>query len=361
MTQPIECINRRSFVKAISVAATGFVAELSAIGQAESPRNIKLGYDSYSIRSLRLSAPGLVDYTAKLNLDTLFLTNLGALESFEERYLSDLKVRAAEKGIDIYLGSGSVCPSSSSFNTRFGSPEEHLALGIRMAKILGSPVLRVILGNAQDRRSPGGIEARIEETVDVCRRVRSMTIDAGIKLAFENHGDMQGWEIVSLVEAAGKDFVGITFDSGNAVAALEDPLAALEVMAPYIVATHLRDIMVWEYAEGARMQWCALGDGLLDWPNFVRRLSQLCPHVPVHFEIISGSNLDVPYLKPGFWNLWPKARAADFAGFVALAKRGRPREPHPWPEDKAERARAEREYQLSELEKSVTYAKGVWD
>jgi len=107
------------------------------------------------------------------------------------------------------------------------------------------------------------------------------------------------------------------------------------------------------------MQWCALGDGLVDWPKFIDRLAQWCPGVPVHFEIISGSNTAVPYLKPEFWEVWPKARAADFAKFVALARRGKSREPHPWPSDRQERLKAERQYQKSELERSVKYAREV--
>jgi sugar phosphate isomerase/epimerase len=351
-------LDRRSFLKTLALTAAGLAAGLPAKGQPTARRKIKLGYDNYSIRALGLKAPALLDYAVELKLDSVFITDLGALESFEDKYLADLKSRAADKGIDIYLGGGSICPTSTSFNNRYGTAEELLALGIRLARALGSPVFRAVLGNGRDRKSPGGIEARIAETVKVLGTARTRALDAGVKIAIENHsGDMQGWELVSMIEAAGKDFVGITFDSGNAVSALEDPLAALEVMAPCVVATHLRDIMVWEYEDGAMMQWCALGDGLVDWPRFIDRLAQWCPGVPVHFEIISGSNTPVPYLKPEFWGVWPKARAADFAKFLALAKRGKPREPHSWPADRQERLKAEREYQKSELERSVKYAR----
>jgi sugar phosphate isomerase/epimerase len=230
---------------------------------------------------------------------------------------------------------------------------------IDSAVIVGSKIVRAVLGSADDRK-PGPIDRHIDSTIAVLKRSRSKAMDANIKIAIENHaGDMQGWELVSMIEAAGKDFVGITFDSGNAVSALEDPLAALEVMAPFVAATHLRDIMVWEYEDGAMMQWCALGDGLVDWLRFIDRLAQWCPGVPVHFEIISGSNTSVPYLKPEFWEVWPKVRAADFAKFLALAKRGKPRGPHPWPTDRQERLKAERQYQKSELERSVKYARDM--
>ncbi len=351
-------LDRRNFLKTVALTAAGLAAGLPAQGQPTVRRKIKLGYDIYSIRSSGLKAPALLDYAVELKLDSVFLTDLGALESFEDKYLADLKARAADKGLDIYLGGGSICPSSTAFNKRYGTADELLALGIRLAKALGSPVFRTLLGSSRDRKSPGGIEARSADMVKVLKAARTRALDAGVKIAIENHaGDMQGWELASLIEAAGKDFVGITYDSGNAVSALEDPLSALEVMAPYVLATHLRNTMVWEYADGAMMQWCALGDGLVDWPKFVDRLAQLCPGVSIHFEIISGSNSSIPYLKPEFWEVWPKARAADFAKFVALAKRGKPRDPHPWPANRQERLKAEQAYQKSELERSVKYAR----
>ena len=46
---------------------------------------------------------------------------------------------------------------------------------------------------------------------------RSRALDAGVKIAIENHaGDMQSWELVQLIESAGKDYVGANLDMGNA-------------------------------------------------------------------------------------------------------------------------------------------------
>ena len=51
----------------------------------------------------------------------------------------------------------------------------------------------------------------------VCQAQKSRALDAGVKIAVENHaGDMHSTELAQLVEAAGKDFVGANMDSGNA-------------------------------------------------------------------------------------------------------------------------------------------------
>ena len=302
-------------------------------------------------------APQLIAYAVRLKTDSLFITDFDALDNFEDAYLTDLKIKAADQGLQIHLGTWSICPTSTRFKNKWGTAGEHLALGIRMARALGSPVLRVILGTGDDRTTAGGIEARIEDTVRVCKSQRSRALDAGVKIAVENHaGDMQAWELVTLMEAAGKDYVGANLDSGNATWTMEDPLASLETLAPYVLTTSLRDSAIWESTNGATVQWTAMGDGTVDVKTFFKRFAELCPGVPVHIETISGFNREIPYLKEEFWKAWPKARAKDFARFVALAKQGKPRDPWKAPEGK-DRKLAEQEYQMNDIERSLRYCK----
>ena len=348
--------SRRQFVCTVAAATAGLAT--AALAQTNR-RNIKLGIDNFAVRAMGWKAPQLIDYAGSLKTDSLFITDFNALESFEEKYLKDLHAKAADKGVQIQLGTWSICPTSKTFKKDWGNAEEHLALGIRMAKAIGSPVLRVVLGNGEDRRSEGGIEARIADTVKVCKALRSQAVDAGVKIAVENHaGDMQAWELVTLVEAAGKDYVGANMDSGNATWTMEDPLASLETLAPYVVTTSLRDSAVWESANGATVQWTAMGDGNVDLKTYFEKFAVLCPNVPVHIETISGFNREIAYLKPDFWKVWPKARAVDFARFVALAKKGKPRDPWKAPEGK-DRKLAEQEYQKAEVERSIRYCKEV--
>ena len=221
-------LNRRQFGRTLALAGAGLAINAGGRAQVPARLGVKLGFDNFSVRALGLKAGGLLDYAASQKLDSLYITSLDALESLEERYLREVRAKAADLGIDILLGTWSICPTSRAFNKKWGTAEEHLALGIRTAKALGSPVLRVVLGTREDRKSEGGIEARIADTVRVCQSARSQALDAGVKISVENHaGDMQAWELVTLIEAAGKDYVGATFDSGNSTWALEDPMASL--------------------------------------------------------------------------------------------------------------------------------------
>jgi 3-oxoisoapionate decarboxylase len=323
------------------------------------PKRIKLGFDNFSIRALGWKAPQLLDYASSLGVDTVLLSDLDVYESHDQTYLAGIRSRASDLGIEINAGTGSICPSSKSFSNRFGSAEEHLALTIRVAKALGSPVARCYLGTGEDRKAEGGIEAHIKKTVQVCKSARGQALDSGVKIAIENHaGDMQAWELVTLIEEAGRDYVGATLDSGNATWTLEDPLSNLEILGPYAVTTGIRDSAVWETADGAVVQWTAMGEGTVDFKRFIERFAQLCPGVPIQLEIISGSPRAIPYLKEEFWKPYPKARAGEFARFVALAKRGKPIERFKVAEGEDRKA-AEQRFQKSELERSIKYCKEV--
>jgi sugar phosphate isomerase/epimerase len=351
-------MSRRRFAQTAALAGAGLAISQPFSANAQTPARspkIKLGLDNFAVRAMRWKADQLIEYAASVKADILFITDFGPLASFEEAYLKDLRKRAADQGLEIWLGSWSICPTSRTFKKDWGTAEEHLRLGLRMAKAVGSPVIRVILGSREDRKTPGGIEARIKDTVAVCKSCRSQALDSGVKIAVENHaGDMQAWELAGLVEEAGKEYVGVNLDSGNATWTLEDPLGSLETLGPYTVCTSLRDSMIWESTDGAKIQWTAMGEGLVDWKTYVDRFAALCPGVPVNIETISGFTVEFPFLKPEFWQAFPKARASDLAGFLRLAKRGRPVESY-----RAPNPREDQEYQKGELERSLKYCREV--
>jgi 3-oxoisoapionate decarboxylase len=353
----VGCVSRREFLAAAALM-TALPGQTGRVTPARADAtNPKLGLDNFSVRAMAWKADQLIDYAASLQADSLFITDLDAFESFEDAYLAAVRRHAADRGVQLHVGTWSICPTSKAFKPKWGTAEEHLALGIRVAHALGSPVIRVVLGTWEDRLTDGGIERHMGETARVCRACRSKAVDAGITIAIENHaGDMHSTELVRLVEAAGRDYVGVNLDSGNALWTLEDPLDSLERLGPYTVTTSLRDSAVWTYERGARVQWTAMGDGDIDLAQYFARFRELCPGVPVHIETISGFSREFPYLDAGFWTAWPDMPARSFARFLAIAARGRPRNPRE-PGEGEDRTHAEQLYQRGELERSITYCR----
>lgn len=346
--------SRRSFLAGLATAAVSSCMDGDALCDQTTP--IALGIDNFAVRGMGWKASELIQYARDLKLDTLFLSDMDCLSSLEDADLKRVRAEADAAGLALYAGSWSICPSSKSFKNKWGSAEEHLRTGIRVARILGSPVFRVILGNMEDRKTPGGIQARIEDTVRVLRSMRSEVIDSGVRVAVENHaGDMHSWELAGLVEAAGPEFVGVNLDTGNAAWTLEDPLDVVRNLGKYVLCSSLRDVMAWSTPEGASIQWTAVGDGLVDWGSVLKLWRQMCPKVPFQIETISGFSRSFPYKTDAFWSHYDR-RPEALARFEALAARGRPLENFKAPEG-IDKVQAMKEFQKSDLERSLRFCR----
>lgn len=349
--------SRRSFMKTAAAAAAAIPVATTTTTAADTtaPIKLKLGFDNFSIRALGWKAGTVLDYAAAQKVDALLLSDLDVYENHSDAYLKDLASKAKDLGISLYAGTGGICPSGHRFDKKWGSAEEHLRLLIRIASLIGSPVARCYQGFAEDRRSEGGIFARIKDTVKTLKAIKSSATDAGVKIAVENHaGDMQAWELLTLIDETGRDFTGCTIDSGNATWTLEDPMQNLEILGPVTLCSGIRDSMIWEDNDGCQVQWTAMGDGIMDSKGYARRFAELAPNAPFILEIISGFARPSSYLKPDFWQGYESVRAPEFAKFLALAKRGKP---IPSFQPSGDRKKAEQDYQLAQLERSIRFCR----
>ena len=237
------------------------------------------------------------------------------------------------------------------FDPSQGTAEQQLTRMIDSAKIIGSPIVRAVLGSADDRR-PGPIEKHIDDTAEVLRNIRSKAMGEGIKIAIENHaGDMQARELKSLIEKAGPEFVGVCLDSGNPLWTLEDPHLTLEVLHPYVLTSHVRDSAVWNVPKGTAVTWVQMGRGNVDIDSYVRKYVELCPGRPLSLESILLGPRIFPYRDPAFWDAYRQTPAWEFVRYLEIAERGKPYKEEPWEAgDEAERER-------QALEESLAYTK----
>ncbi len=343
-------MDRRHFIKttAAALATTGV---LSARENGSKPL---FGFDNFSIRAFGWKADRLLDYAAEQKVSAVLFSDLDVYESHEDTYLKDLSAKAQGLGVKIYAGTGGMCPTAHRFSDKWGTAEEMLSLTLKIASKLGSPVARCYQGFSNDRRSPGGIQARNEDTLKVLAAVKAEALDLGVKIAIENHaGDMQGWELARLIERAGPEFVGATIDPGNATWTLETPMDNLEALGPHILCSGIRNSMVWETEDGAAVAWTALGDGLVDMNAYAKRYRELAPEAPFIIESISGFSKPFPYLLPEFWQGYEEIPAKNFAGFLALAKEGEAIPAFVKPAENP--TEAEQAFQKEDLEKSIAW------
>jgi len=336
-------IERRSLLAAAPAA-------LMAQGRSQ---NVKFGIDLFSLRSQGWNAFEYLDYCAKQGAKVVHFSEIRFLGGLEKSHLEKVRDHARGLGIEIEIGMLSICPTAARFDAKQGTAEEQLARMIEASRIVDATLVRAVLGDWRDRASAVPLEQHIDNTVKTLRAVRSRAMDAGRKIAIENHGgDMQGRELKMLIEAAGKEFVGACIDSGNPTWAIEDPHVTLETLAPYVLTSHVRDSSVWRTAEGAAMQWTRMGDGNVDIAGWVKKFATLCPGKAMSLEIIVTGTRPFPYLQPDFWKAFRNTPAWEFARFAAIAESGKPRDSRPAPaKDRA--AALERE----DLESSIEWVR----
>ncbi len=165
---------------------------------------------------------------------------------------------------------------------------------------------------------------------------------------------MQARELKSLVEAAGKEFVGVCLDSGNPLWTLEDPHLTLETLSPYVLTAHFRDSAVWRVPEGAAVAWVRMGEGNVGIAEYIAKFRRLCPDRAITHEIIVTNARVFPYLDPKFWETYRNQPAWEFARFLKLAERGTRREPRP-----AVQGAEALERERADLEASVTFTRNI--
>lgn len=329
---------------------------------------MQLGVDSFSLRWQGWDAFRLLEYAAGLGLDVVHFSERGNLASLDEGYLRALKEQARARGLRIEIGMGSFDRHADSFRPEYGSGEEQLSAMLRAAGAIGSPIVRCFLGSQAERGGPLPLREHIAECVRTLKAVAPLARELGVKVAVENHGgvDLLARELKALIEATESDHVGVCLDTGNPAYAAEDPVLTAEVLAPYVLTSHVRDTRVWACEGGAMAQWAPLGEGDVDLPRIVAILAEHAPAAPIDLEIITGGPpRALPYLDPDapFWRLYPDMPARDFARFVALAARGTPGPldqltvPPGAGSPPADQVEAFREQQRRHFEQSVRHAR----
>jgi 3-oxoisoapionate decarboxylase len=358
-------VTRRSFLASTSLATSSAIASGSAMLAATTGKPMPLGINTYCLRSLRWNDRKLLDYTASLKMDAIFLQDSLDPQAMDPKHWEEVRRWASELNLHLQTGAGGVLPKTPD---ALPASAELIRKHLVRAKALGSPLMRAVIASDRASLPPGPVEQHMETMVRLLKEVRQQVVDSGVKIAIEVHKDLQAWELKQVLDAAGKDFVGVYMDTGNPVFVCEHPLTTLETLAPHVLTLHLRDSVLYETPRGVAVQWVPLGEGTVDFKQIMQTAQERCPNVHVFVKPITGRPPQVlPYLEESYWQTFPKARASEFARFLALVKKGKPYEGHVVIEDLQNRPipphflAAVQFQQQEHMERSVEYAKKTLD
>jgi len=352
-------MERRTFLK--SLAGSGVASLLPAAIDGRIP----MGLNTYCLRAMRWPDAQLLDYCGRLKLDGVFLQDSLDPKVMDPAHWREVREQAKRLALHLETGGGGVFPKTPD---AFQTSVDNILKNVERAKAMGSPILRCVIASERAALPPGPIEQHIATMVRLLKAVRSQVLDAGLKIAIEIHKDLQAWEQRMLIEEAGKEFVGTYLDTGNPVFVMEDPITTIEELGRYALTVHLRDSVVYEHKRGIAVQWVPLGEGTVDFKQVIAKVREHCPPVYVYIKPITGRPPQIlPIFEQDHWKLYPKARAADLARFMALARKGQPYDRNMVVEDLQGRStpphfvEAIQFQQREHMERSIDYARKTLD
>jgi sugar phosphate isomerase/epimerase len=340
-------MDRRTFL--LGTAAAAIHARRLAAWQGAA---VELGSIDGSVGGNQFTPAQFLDYLASIKL-TWAMISLPATVVGDETAIRQIRAHADQLGIKLQLAHGSVCPSARAFNAQLGTVEEQVGRALKASQIFGARCMRCILGGDPERPQ---IDMHIDNMIKAIRPLRSRILDSGVKLAVENHGgDLQAREMKMMIEAVGRDVMGVCLDSGNPVWMLEDPHMTLEMLIPYAETCHVRDSAVWKTPEGIAVRWVNMGDGNVDIDGWIRKFIQAKPGLPIVFENLVSARPRVHAIyDPKFWENWRQMPASEFSRFLTLADRGTPKPAVPLPPGKTAG-----QQRIEDLEACVRYTRDL--
>ena len=210
----------------------------------------------------QMSTFELFDQSVRWGLDGLHLDD-GVLENLEESYLEEVRAAAEEKGLYLEYN------FSLDLGGRGIGIQHDLAEAIATAQTLGADIVKVSMDLIRPRpvaasRFHPDVMAQIKSVASRIKQLAPAAEAAGVKIAVENHCDTFSEEILWLLDQVDNPRVGACIDTVNALMVMEDPMAAIENLAPRAFTNHFRDDRIEFQRHGFKLTGTAVGEGDID-------------------------------------------------------------------------------------------------
>lgn len=233
----------------------------------------------------------LMDEAVSLGLDGLHITAADC-ESTEESCLKKIRCAAKERGLYLEYNFS----LDEKWDPRLTNTLEE---GIAIAQKLGADIGKVSMDLKRPRplcasRHHPEVMRQLESLVQRLYVAAPIAEEAGVKLALENHTDSFSSEVLWLIDQVNHPFVGACIDTANALAVAEDPMFAIEVLAPRSFTNHFDDHRIEIEPYGFRYTGVALGDGDIDLKKAYEIIRDQSSMNRINIEVELDAGLDDP-------------------------------------------------------------------
>jgi 3-oxoisoapionate decarboxylase len=148
-------------------------------------------------------------------------------------------------------------------------------------------------------------QKHVKESIESIELALPLLDKYRIPLGLENHKDWTTDELAALMQKYATRYFGVCLDLGNNISLLDDPMTAIERLAPYAVNTHMKDMCVEAAAEGFRVAEVPLGGGFIDLERAISLVQQARAEARFSLEMITRDPLLIPCLSDEYWATFP--------------------------------------------------------
>lgn len=285
---------------------------------------MKIGLDVYTIEHRGLGVEETFAFAEEHGIEGIqFLDPSRIAPDLDPARLVEVRDLARRRGLTLEVGLSSPNPARRSrIEGRSVDPADlarELTQSIKAIAILGCPHARVYLGDRHDRfRTDSAWSDHLQASRDVLRRLCPALRDHGVALAVETHADLTADELLRLLDEFEPETVGVTLDTGNLPMRLDDPLAAVERLAPRVLSTHIKDAVLALTPRGLCWQARPIGSGILPMPDLLAILHRANPALMLSIEL-HPRTYDLPIFDPSWLAHFPDLRPDALAAVVRLA------------------------------------------
>jgi sugar phosphate isomerase/epimerase len=235
------------------------------------------------------------------------------------------KVRDRREKLGLYLEGSVSAPKTADDVARFEQDVLH-------AKEAGATVLRTVCSGGrryETYHSAEAFQTVKKNALTSLQRAEPVLRKHNVKLGLENHKDWRANELAAMLKQLNSEWIGVTLDFGNSISLLEDPMAVVQTLSPYVISTHVKDMGVEEYKDGFLLSEVPLGQGILDLPKMISLCKQHNPAVTFTLEMITRDPLEIPCLKPDYWATFGDVSGSELARTLQMVRQHKPATPLP--------------------------------
>jgi 3-oxoisoapionate decarboxylase len=285
----------------------------------------RIGFDSYTIGHRDLSPEATLDFARSHGLDGVQFLEPAVIDAALARgRLEAFRGRAEALGLYLEVGLPSPNPvRASRAEGRKVTAAEHageLARHVEAVASLGCHHARAYVGDRHDRfRRDTPWPDQIAATLDVLERLTPVLRAVDLRIALETHADLTADELLALLDRLDPDVAGVTLDTGNLVMRLDDPIRAVEKLAPRVLGTHVKDCVLAFSPRGLRWQARPVGSGVLPMPDLLAPLLRANPRLNLSIEL-HPRTYDLPFHDSTWLAYFPVLKPDSLAAVVRLAE-----------------------------------------